>query len=333
MHALILADLEGVIGVYDLSDLDECSKLYTKEISVYVNTLIETGCSRITVCDIHDNGDLINQKKVSKCSEDVEIEFISQVSGLSFHEQYDYAIMVGFHGMEGSPGVIPHTIRGDIKKNSLRNNKNARIEIGEVELYSRWLGSFGVPVILVTGDREATYEGNCFNAYRQTCCIKCSLQLNEIIDEILYKKAYHNIRLATRLEKDLCLSKDDCAIAIEFENTDVVDYMETKGFTRCEESVVFSDCRSFVDDIVSFMSCLNEAREVIWNTNMAFLRELRAMASYLKKEDVATSSVGSILRQGLLQLDKMSRNEVRVELNRMEGVKKARQKDVIRSDT
>lgn len=75
--------------------------------------------------------------------------------------------------MNGSSGILPHTLRFNFQQISIFSDKlKSYIPIGEVEIYIRWLGSKGIPVLLVSGDREAAYEGNCFNPYRETFCVK-----------------------------------------------------------------------------------------------------------------------------------------------------------------
>ena len=136
---------------------------------------------------------------------------------MSFEEPYDFAIMVGYHGMGGQLGIFPHTYRFDIKEILVNGTP-----IGEVEVICRWLGSHGVPVILVTGDREATYEANYYNPYRTTCCTKNLFQSEFICHQLLYEKLLCSIDVALKLEKNLCLSHDTCIVTVEFYKPDVV---------------------------------------------------------------------------------------------------------------
>ena len=167
MHGLILADIEGIIGVNDfISDAENSKILYTREVKVYIDALLKNGVEKITVCDGHNRGDMILPDIASQ-----NIKLVSMIGNISFDENYDFAILVGFHGMGESPGVLSHTLRFDFKRVYAND-----MPIGEVEIYTRWLGSNGVPVVLVTGDREAVYEANCYNIYRAVCCVKSLYQ-------------------------------------------------------------------------------------------------------------------------------------------------------------
>jgi len=55
MNALIIADIEGIVGVYDfINEYEKSSELYTQEVSVYIKSLIDNGVESITVCDAHN---------------------------------------------------------------------------------------------------------------------------------------------------------------------------------------------------------------------------------------------------------------------------------------
>ena len=149
-HALIIADVEGIVDIYDLNDIKRCTELYTKEIQVYIETLLCSGVRKITICDVHNEGNLISPAICEMGKDyDVQVKLVSKVDGLSFQEDYDFAFLVGFHGMERSPGILSHTLRFDFKSAHIVNQiSGMEIPVGEVEIYTRWLGSHGIPVAL-----------------------------------------------------------------------------------------------------------------------------------------------------------------------------------------
>jgi D-amino peptidase len=80
---------------------------------------------------------------------------------------FDLAFLVGFHAMAGDrTGFISHTmthglmveVSGDI--------------VGEIALWSWWLGDHGVPVGLITGDRAASAEAERFSAEIPSLTVK-----------------------------------------------------------------------------------------------------------------------------------------------------------------
>ena len=94
MHALIIADIEGITDIYDLENIDDCAKLYNSEIQVCIQTLVNKGITKITVCDAHNEGNLISLKSI--LHEDLNsyntIRLISRVDNLDFNVKYDFAL-------------------------------------------------------------------------------------------------------------------------------------------------------------------------------------------------------------------------------------------------
>ncbi|WP_257490669.1 M55 family metallopeptidase [Anaerosalibacter massiliensis] len=312
VHALIIADIEGITDIYDLKNIDDCVELYTSEIQVYIKTLFENDVTKITVCDAHDEGNLISRKIITHGDFGRgDVRIVSKVENLSFDEKYDFAILAGFHGMNGSPGILPHTLRFDFKLiSSFCTKLQARIPIGEVELYTRWLGAQGIPVILVTGDREAVYEANCFNPYRQTCCVKSYFQMNQIDRIHFYEKIAYCIKCSLSLNWDICLSEDSNEIAIEFNNPDVVEALGDASYNRKENSIIFDSCSELVNNLYPLIDRLNEINNANVALNSAFIKEVRKLAVSLKKEDLAKSEIGPLLYNNLLFLDSKSRDKI-----------------------
>jgi len=311
VHALIIADLEGITDVYDLTDTGGCAALYTAEIQQYIQALLSRNVAKITVCDAHDKGNLISREISSD-----NVNIVARVDNFPFDEKYDFAILAGFHGMNGSPGIIPHTLRYDFKAVfSYYSRLQTWIPIGEVEIYSRWLGAKGIPVILVTGDREAVYEANCFNPYRQTCCVKSCFELNPANRALVYAKIAHSLDSALKLNRYACLSEDSSEIAVEFNNPDVAEELSKAGYTSKEGRIVFSSCTELVNGLYPLLDKLNEINRANIAINKAFISEVRKLVGPLKKEDVANSAIGPLLNKNILFLDSKSREKI------MEGIK------------
>jgi len=213
--------------------------------------------------------------------------------------------------MAGSLGILPHTLRFDFKEVSVVDSRRGiNIPIGEVELYSRWLGSYGIPAIFVSGDRAAVYEANCFNPYRQVCCVKSCFQ-SELYDRaLLYEKLANSVKCALKLDKELCLSKDNNEIEVEFYNLDVADALGAMGYNKRGNRLLFSSCADFVNGLYNLVNYLKQINKTTWKTNVAFLKEVRELAQSLQKEDVAESEIGLLLNNNLFFLDKISREKI-----------------------
>jgi len=309
-HALILADIEGIAGIYDLKEMNKCSEIYTREIEVCVSTLLSNGVDAITICDVHDKGDQINPR-VKQMGNNCVVRLVSLMGGIPFDCKYDYAFLIGFHGMSGTLGILPHTLRFDFKEIAVDNPYNGMITpIGEVEIYSRWLGSLGIPVMLVTGDREAVYEANCFNPYRQTCCLKSYLQTMSFNITSLHNKLAHSIINSLKLDKNLCLSSDEGIVIADFHNPDIVDILLDRGYNKRGSKIQFNNCAELVSGLYPLVEILQQLNQETWTTNIAFLKELRDLAIPLKRQSLEQSEIGALLKKNLLFLDSASKVKI-----------------------
>jgi len=308
--ALILADIEGIIGIRDFMNEAESSKeIYTREIEVYIKALQDNGVRKITVCDTHNAGDMILPSIITE-----GVKLVSNIENLQFHEGYDFAIMVGFHGMSESPGIFPHTLRFDFKHLYIGD-----IPVGEVELCCRWLGAHGVPVILVTGDREAAYEANCFNPYRIACCVK-SLSQNVIIEPgLLYEKLAKYVSIAMNMDFSKCLSHDDSIIAVDFYNSDIVEALAKLGYAYEGNRLVFQNSTDIMKRLPDLICNLNKIDDDFIRINASFLSEIRQLAKTVSKEDIERAGILALLNNTVITLDSKSRNEIMSVFHNLSG--------------
>ncbi|HFL3236614.1 TPA: M55 family metallopeptidase [Clostridioides difficile] len=312
MNALIIADLEGISGVRSLDEIENCRRLFSNEINVYIECLKKKGIHKITVCDAHSDGNTLSGEMLIE-----KVELISKVTNLSFNQTYDFAIMAGFHGKNKSNGIYPHTLRSDIKDMRLCNNS-----IGEVELYCRWLGSKGIPVILVTGDTQAILEANEYNVYRQVCCVK-SIYIDEREQfKALYNKIQKSIEAALQLDFQCCISQDSDQIEVELLSNEVADKLI--DHTTDPNSFTFKNCNEFVSRLDSFFNLVNSTTENLIKTNIAFIKELRKQTRHIPKEEIADSRTLHILNSNPILINQKDRsyliNEIKKICSEYDGV-------------
>lgn len=104
---LLLTDLEGIIGVRNLRRHYENGNLLLREIEVTVSS-IRAHAENISVCYIHNNGKGLSQNQLANMGVDL-IEGIWNLRMQISH--FDYAILIGFHGMKNSGGTFDHSLR------------------------------------------------------------------------------------------------------------------------------------------------------------------------------------------------------------------------------
>lgn len=154
----ISADIEGVCGIADWkeTELTEPQGAYfraqmTREVQAACEAAVETGVSEIFVKDAHDSARNIDP---SMLPETVRImrawtrNPYLMMAGID--STFDAAMFIGYHSGAGSDGnPLAHTMNtGNV--HVLVNGERA----SEFLINAYTAASFGVPVILVSGDRQ-----------------------------------------------------------------------------------------------------------------------------------------------------------------------------------
>jgi len=236
------------------------------------------------------------------------ISLVSGTQNISFEKKYDFAILVGYHGMEGRPGVFSHTYRFDFKEITANG-----IPIGEVEIICRWLGSYSIPVVLVIGDYEAIYESNFFNPYRVACCVKSHYCYENIDKQHLLNKAVYALEAALKLDLALCVSHDTDSVAVEFYNPDIVSMLT--DYDAFENKLIFKNCAHLEGSIDALINCVNTVTEKILKTNTVFLNTLRQKVKNFSKDDLLDLNINHLLTKNRAFLDRASRNEITIAID------------------
>ena len=168
MKVLIISDMEGVAGIcrWDqvsagASGYEEGRRLYTEELNAAVRGAFAGGASEVVVMDCHGAGGDWSFNSLIPEALDARCEFVVQTRWTEYtallEQGCDAALFVGMHAMAGTPdGVLSHTVSGR-EWRSLRFNGTL---VGETGINAALCGTWGCPILLVTGDaatcREAT---------------------------------------------------------------------------------------------------------------------------------------------------------------------------------
>ena len=166
MRVHVISDMEGVAGIVKWAQTtggeklyDEGRVLYTEEINAAVRGAKAAGATEVVVMDCHGAGgdwtfnSLVPELLDPDCEYVVQSEWTEYTAFLE--SGCDAALFVGMHAMAGSEtGVLSHTVSGQAWQN-LRFNGTL---VGETGINAALCGHFGVPVLLVTGDRAVCEE-------------------------------------------------------------------------------------------------------------------------------------------------------------------------------
>jgi D-amino peptidase len=165
MHVFISVDMEGIAGVVhedqtDPSDprhaaeYERSRRLMTGEANAAVEGAFAGGATRVVVSDSHWFMRNIAADELHPGAELVSggPRRLSMMDGID--GGFDAAFCIGYHGMAGTAdAVIDHTYTNRIR--AVRLNGRA---VGELGLNAALAGTFGVPVVLVSGDQSLAAE-------------------------------------------------------------------------------------------------------------------------------------------------------------------------------
>ena len=266
---LIIADLEGCAGVYDLS----MKSIELMNIQVnYVLKYIEKNFSlNVEVLDFHDSGNNL----ISTAEKNPNVRFIKHIWNFNDTIHYDAAILLGFHAKGGIYGGLSHTFRGDIKRVLL-----GKKEVGEAEIICNWLYSLGIPVLLINGDEF-------FCANTELGIPKFSLKKNYMDLDKTYIEAYY---------EQLCLSIHKAIVSpipsYQYINEKV--YMELKyefqklyfpanHFKVKRNMLVFENTNYFLSYLQEICTILNSAFKI---TSVRLERLIKYIKFHYHKEQI-----------------------------------------------
>ena len=176
MRVHIISDMEGVSGIVKGRQThggapmyDEGRKLYTEEINAAVRGAKAAGATEVVVMDCHGAGAEWSFNSLVPDLLDPDCEFVVQDNWTEYteflEEGCDAALLVGMHAMAGTrTGGMSHTVSGSDYFNLWFNGTR----VGETGIHAAVCGTWGCPILLVTGDDAACAEGQSLLGERLT---------------------------------------------------------------------------------------------------------------------------------------------------------------------
>jgi D-amino peptidase len=167
MRVHVISDMEGVAGIVKHEQIvggdvmyEEGRRLYTEEINAAVRGAKAAGATEIVVMDHHGAGKGYAFNSLIPDELDADCEYVVQESWTEYtgflEQGVDGALFVGMHAMAGTEnGVMNHTVSGPDYQNLWFNGTL----VGETGINAALCGTWGCPVLLVTGDTAACREG------------------------------------------------------------------------------------------------------------------------------------------------------------------------------
>jgi D-amino peptidase len=167
LRVFVVSDMEGVAGITKWEQVsggeplyEEGRKLYTAEINAAVRGARAAGADEIVVMDCHGAGGGWTFNSLLPEELDPTCEWVVQRSWTEYtgilEDGCDAAVFVAMHAKAGTgDGVLSHTVSGTDWRD-LRFNGTS---VGETGINAALCGSFGCPVVFVSGDEATCAEG------------------------------------------------------------------------------------------------------------------------------------------------------------------------------
>ena len=178
MTVLIMADLEGISGVYtreqvlpSQSRFNEGRKFLTKDINVCAAALKAAGVDKVYVRDCHGGSYALLWDEVSE-DVDLVISGLLRDERFPFIDEIDAVILFGYHAMAGTAkGLLEHTFSSMSVQNYYLNGE----QVGEIAFDAAILGEYETPVIMVSGDTNVCKEAKEFLPWVATAEVKACI--------------------------------------------------------------------------------------------------------------------------------------------------------------
>lgn len=157
MHVAIFTDIEGCFGIWRMRQCRTGTRQWqygraclTQDVNHLIQGALEGGADRVTVKDTHVTGFNCLINRLDRRAHYVGGHF-TRPTFFGNVSDYDLVLYVGIHAAAGTPDAFfPHTHFG-VFSQVLLNGEPA----SEMDIYGGYLGEYGVPVGLVSGDAAA----------------------------------------------------------------------------------------------------------------------------------------------------------------------------------
>jgi len=175
LRVLISVDMEGIAGVVSgdhvtstHKEYERFRKLMTAEANAAIAGALAGGATHVVVNDSHGSMTNLLIEELNPAAELISgsPKPFSMMQGIG--PDVDAVFFVGYHAASGTgAAVLEHTWSGRVA--GIRLNGRA---VGETGLNAALAGAYGVPVVLVTGDRAVTEEARALLGEIETVAVK-----------------------------------------------------------------------------------------------------------------------------------------------------------------
>ncbi len=235
MKVFISVDMEGCAGIVHVDqtrasgqDFPRCREWMTAEANAAALGAFDAGADEVVVNDSHGDmrGILIDRL-------DPRVELISgDLKPLSMCQGMEMAagaaLFIGYHaGMGATYGVLDHTYAGAVVAKIHINNR----EFNEAGINALVAGTFGTPVVLVTGDDRTCEEATAQLGSVATVCVKkaitryCARSITPVLAQKRIREAARKAVGAARKRTPFTI-KGPYTLSFRVLNSGMADHIE-----------------------------------------------------------------------------------------------------------
>ncbi|MDR1509690.1 MAG: M55 family metallopeptidase [Synergistaceae bacterium] len=180
MKVYISIDAEGSTGIFKNSQVcagrpeyEFCRRMMEGDANAAVRGAFRAGAAEVLVNDSHDGADNIRIENLDPRARLISgsVKPLSMMEGID--SDFNAVLLLGYHSRKSERGTIAHTY-------SYSRIFEARINgkpVGEAEINGFVAGSFGVPVVFLSGDQYVTENIRAVIPGIKTVAVKKSLGL------------------------------------------------------------------------------------------------------------------------------------------------------------
>lgn len=163
MKIYIIIDMEGVTGVVSPDKqakpgspgYEEAREFLMSDLNATVEGALEGGASQVLIYDMHYYGLNVILDKLHPKAKIIMGNPHIVPPEMGLNNTFDGMLMIGFHAMAETEGaLLPHTYSYDMKALYLNG-----VLMGEIGMEASIAGSYGVPLIMISGDSKGIEEG------------------------------------------------------------------------------------------------------------------------------------------------------------------------------
>jgi len=257
MKVYIMTDLEGVCGVNGRSDgignkiinTENACHLLTEEVNAAVDGLVDAGAKEIIVVDGHGGS---NSIQIENLHPRAKLEIIGGgLCPVTYYLDNSYAayMQIGTHAMQGTAtGFMNHTFNSHSIANMWLNDTL----VGEIAIGSLCAAYFGVPAILISGDRAACKEAVDFLGKVETVETKVASARYTAVNRspLEVRQELRKVSARAFANRDKYPVKKIAApyqLKIQFMCPNQADDYEKRGARRLDHQTVILQSGDFID--------------------------------------------------------------------------------------